>query len=113
MIVRLIVSQFLVAVVDLGTLLQDPESAKRVTLYRDAASWCPYCHKACGAWARWSSYTSIELRVAEAELGQPPYQLAGLAQILMDLDRTSLNSSTFERCERCYNFGLSQFMINA
>ena len=25
---------------------QDPEAAQRVTLYRDSASWCPYCHKA-------------------------------------------------------------------
>ena len=27
---------------------QDQEAAKRVTLYRDSASWCPYCHKAGG-----------------------------------------------------------------
>lgn len=25
---------------------QDEEAAQKVTLYRDSASWCPYCHKA-------------------------------------------------------------------
>mmetsp|Transcript_15858 Transcript_15858/g.37438 ORF Transcript_15858/g.37438 Transcript_15858/m.37438 type:complete len:500 (-) Transcript_15858:275-1774(-) len=33
------------AMANLRVFNKDSESAKRVTLYRDSASWCPYCHK--------------------------------------------------------------------
>ncbi|CAE7933018.1 DHAR3 [Symbiodinium necroappetens] len=33
------------AMANLRVFDKDSDSAKRVTLYRDTASWCPYCHK--------------------------------------------------------------------